>query len=111
MGAILAFLGSAAVRIFAEKVIMWVAFKAFLIFLFVMIFPIVMNNLLYDVMEIIKNFASQQSGTNTFNGGMSFTGFMAWLIESFRIAECISVIVGALILRVALRMVPFVRLG
>jgi hypothetical protein len=110
MPAILAFLGSAFAKIFTDKVISWIAWKALLIFLFTIIVPIVLNNFLYDIIKIIMDFAGVQSAGATFDGAMSFSGLMAWFIECFKLAECLSVLVSALVLRVILSMVPFVRL-
>lgn len=111
MPALIGLIGGVVARIFADKVIGWIALKALLVLLLTIVFPIVMNNFLYDIIEIIMNFASGQAGSaGEITGAMSFTGFAAWLIESFRLAECLSVLVGSLLLRVALSMIPFVRM-
>lgn len=110
MAAVLAFLGSALAKIFTDKVLAYVAMKVILVGLFTLVVPIVLNNVLYDLMEIIMNFANTQSGSaSSFSGTMSFSGFAAYLIETFRISECLSVLVSALILRTSLKMIPFVR--
>jgi hypothetical protein len=111
MPAVLAFLGSAFAKIFTDKVLSWIAIKALLVLLLTVVFPIVLNNFLYDIIEIIMNFAAGQAGSaGTMSGAMSFTGFAAWLVESFRLAEALSVLVGSLLLRLALSMIPFVRM-
>lgn len=112
IGVLMAWLGSQTARVFAEKLLVWIAFKAFMIFLFVIIAPLVLNNFLYDIIDIVKNFAATQAvGSTSLNGGMNYTGLMAWLIEKFRLAECVSVLINAVVLRQALRMVPFIRMG
>lgn len=112
MGALLSFLGSAVGRVFTDKVLGWIALKALLVFLFTVVVPIVLNNFLFDIMEIVMNSASSQIGeVSEFNGAMNFTGFTAWLITVFRLSECLSVLVSALVLRVSLSMIPFVRLS
>lgn len=111
MGAILSFLGSTVGLMFTDAVIKWIAFKALMIFLFVVLVPILLNNFLYDIIKIVMDFASIQSGgASSLNGAMSFNGLMGWLLACFRIPECLSVLVSALVLRVILSMVPFVRL-
>ena len=111
MAAILSLIASFAGKIFADKVIGWIAMKAVLVFLFVTIVPLVLNNFLYEIIEILMSFAnSQASGASALNGGMSFTGFLAWLLETFRIPEALSLLVSALVLRLILSMIPFVRL-
>lgn len=111
MQVILTFLGSMIARVFADKILAWVAFKAVLVFLFITVVPLLLNNFLYDVIEIIMDFASgQASGATEINGGMTFSGFTAWLIECFRLPEAVSLMVSAFSLRLALSMIPFVRL-
>lgn len=111
LGAILSFLGSGLAKIFTDKVLGYLALKAILVFLFITVVPLILNNFLYDIIEIIMNFASgQAAGASSLSGGMSFSGFMAWLIECFRLPECLSVMISALTLRIVLTMIPFVRL-
>lgn len=111
MPAIIAWLGTVVTQIFTDKVLSWIAFKALMIFLFVVIVPIVLNNFIYSLIEIVMNFAnSQLQGANLASADMSFTGIAAWLIQIFKVPECISVVTGALALRSVLAMIPFVRL-
>lgn len=111
MQAILTLLGSMFAKIFADKVLGWVALKLLLIFLFTIIVPIVLNNFLYDIMEIFMNFANNQIGNQGIvNGAMTFSGFSAWLITVFRLPECLAVIISAMQLRVILTTIPLVRM-
>jgi len=111
MQVLLTFLGSFVSKFFVDKVIGWIAVKTLLCFLFITIVPLILNNFLYDLLEILFNFASGQSaGASNIDGNMSFTGFCAWLLECFRISEAISLLVSALSLRAILSMIPFVRM-
>jgi hypothetical protein len=111
MQAILTFLGTFLAKLFTDKVIGWIALKVVIVFLFVTIVPIILNNFLYDIIEIVMNFATgQTSGASSMTGSMSFTGFCAWLIQCFKISESLAVFVSALILRATLNMIPLVRL-
>lgn len=112
MGALLSFLGSAVGRVFTDKVLGWIALKTILVFLFTVIVPVILNNFIYDIMQIVMNSASGQIGEiSELNGAMNFTGFTAWLIDCFKLAESLSVLISALVLRVSLSMIPFVRLA
>lgn len=111
MQAILTFMATCLARIAIDKILMWVAFKVVLVALFTIVTPIILNNFLYDTMQIIFDLASAQSAAATASGNMTFTGFAAWLIHKFRIAECFAVIMSALMLRITLNSIPFVRLG
>jgi len=108
---LLSFLGTGLSRIFADKVIGFIALKVLLTALFILVVPLVLNNFLYDIMEIVMNFASQQqSGASSLNGSMSFSGLLAWFLDCFQIPAAFSVLVSAMILRVTLRMIPFIRI-
>lgn len=111
MTALIVLLGEMVAKIFTDKVIGWVALKIILIGLFTLVLPLILNNFLYDIIEIFLNFAGNTSSSaSTLNGSMSFSGFGAWLIECFKISECISVVVSALLLRQALSMIPMIRI-
>ena len=111
MPAILALLGSIVGKVFADKVISCIALKAMLVFLFVVIVPIILNNFLYDIIKIFMDLAaSQSSSAGELNGNMNFTGFAAWILERFRVAEAFALFVSAICLRLVLNMIPFVRL-
>lgn len=111
MGAILSYLGSSMAAIFADKILGWIALKAVLVFLFIIVVPLLLNNFMYDIIKIMMDFSSSQaSGAASLNGAMTFSGFAAWLMECFRIPEAIAIMVSALALRSILLMVPFVRL-
>ena len=108
---VLTLIGSVFARFLADKVVGWIALKVILVFLFITVVPLLLNNFLYDIIEIMMNFASgQAAGASTLDGAMSFSGFLAWLIECFRLPEAISLMVSALVLRLILSMIPFVRL-
>jgi len=111
MGVILSFLGTAVARIFADKILSWIAIKAVLVFLSITVLPIILNNFMHSMIEIMMNFAAtQSSGASSINGAMSFTGVAGWLLTCFKLPEVIAVYVSALSLRLALSMIPFVRL-
>lgn len=112
MPALLAFLGTAIAKIFGDKVLGYIALKTILVFLFIFVVPVVLNNFLYDIIEIVLNFANGTAeDAADFSGAMTFTGFLAWLIDCFKLAECLAVLVSALVLRTALSMIPFVGVG
>lgn len=111
MGAILAFLGTTLAKTLGDSLIKWIAFKALMVLLFITVVPLILNNFLYDIMQIFINLANGQSaGASAINGDMSFSGFAAWLLTCFRVPEAFSLMVSALSLRLVLNMIPFVRL-
>ncbi|KAB0666808.1 hypothetical protein F6V25_05175 [Oryzomonas japonica] len=112
MQVLLTFLGSVLGKIFTDGVIKWIAVKTLSVFLFTTVVPIILNNFLYDIIEIVLNFATSQIGSSgSLNGAMSFDGLLGWFVTVFRVPECLSVLISALVLRVILSMIPFVRLA
>ena len=108
---ILAWFASGLSKLFADKVIGFLALKVVLVFLFIVVIPILLNNFLYDLIEIMMNFSNSQiNSSGTMNGTMSFSGLAAWLIDCFQLSQALSVMVSALVLRSVLSMIPFVRL-
>jgi len=111
MGAILGFLGTMMAKYLGDGLLKWIAFKAVMVILFITVVPLILNNFLYDIMEIFKNLVSgQAAGASALNGDMTFSGFMAWILTCFRVPEAFSLLVSALCLRLILNMIPFVRL-
>lgn len=112
MGAIVSAISWAIAKVFGDNVLRFVAFKAIAVALTVVILPIILNNLVYDIMEIIFGVVSENFGSmgGIGNQVVSITGVGAWLMEKFRIPECFSLIVSALSVRASLNMIPFIRL-
>lgn len=102
-------LGAVALgRWFLEKALMFLALKALLTALFIIVLPIVLNNLIHEFMQIsIDHLNANANGINAYSGMLSATGFLAWLFECFKIPECIAVLVSALQLHLVLKMIPF----
>lgn len=126
MSAIFGFLATIFTRIFADKVVGWIAFKAVLVFLLITVLPILLNNFIYDLIEIVMDASSSgagdisalhgcsvtvdSSGVPTYDCSKSFSGVVAYFMQVFAIPECFSVIFSSLSIRTALKMIPFVRL-
>lgn len=96
-------------KIFSDNVLRWVATKALLLAFFTIVLPIVLNNFLYDIMDLVFTYVQNNYGTSDLNGAISFTGLAAWLITVTRLNECVSVVTGGYLLRLSLRHIPFLR--
>jgi len=98
----------AVIKLLADRLLLFFALKALLTTLFIIAVPIVLNNLAHDFMNTAMTYLdSKANGIDAFSGAYQAVGFMAWLMECFRIPECISVLVGALQLHLVLKMIPF----
>lgn len=97
-------------KIVADNVLRFIAMKLLVGTIFLVIVPILLNNVLYDFLEIVLQVASENSpAAGSVDGHMVFSGFAAWLVTGFKIPECVSVIGGALLMRLTLSMIPFLR--
>jgi len=91
------FLGSTALR--------WIAFKAAMIFLFVTVLPIVLNNLIYKLLNIFMTMASDQA--STYGSGTSlvyeFTGVGAYIASRIGLPEAFAITISAVAISATLR--------
>lgn len=98
-------------KIFSDNVLKFVAEKVLLTSLFVLVLPIVLNNFMYDIIDMIFTYMSSNTGTTnlSLNGSQTFTGMAGYLIAMMKIPECLSVLMSALIFKLILRHIPFLR--
>lgn len=101
-------LSSALIKSLLDKVLFFLALKALLTALFIIVMPIVINNLIHNMMSdamtlMNSTFISQGAAS----GMIQVTGFCAWLSECLRIPECISMLVSALQAHMILKLIPF----
>lgn len=110
MPALIGAIGTLIAKILGDNVLRWVAMKGILLFLFVVILPLVFNNFMADMLQMLFGMVDENSGSlGSINPTFSMTGLAAWFSEQCKFTECISVIVSALIAKVTLRQIPFVR--
>lgn len=110
--AIMGFFASAIGKSLVDKLVMFIALKTLLTALFVVVAPIILNNVLHSIMETVIAFAdTQSSGAGSVNGNMAFVGFGAYLMEAFQVSAMLSILVSAIQLRLALSMIPFINFG
>lgn len=96
-------------QLFGDGLLRWVAEKVLLTTLFTVVLPVVLNNFLYDFVQAIFTWINGQVSPGAFTNP-AFTGYAAWFIEQLKLPDCLSVIMGGIILRLILRHVPFMRL-
>lgn len=92
-----------------DNLIRFVAGKAILSTLFIVVIPLLLNNFMYDLIEVSMGFLNQNANASGVSGAMSFSGLAAYFIYLLKVPECMSVLVSAIVLRVSLNHVPFLR--
>lgn len=93
----------------SSSVARFIAFKVLLTGLVMVTLPIILNNFLYKIIDIVANLAGSHTGGVTSWVG-AFTGLTAFLLSSVRAPEVLSIILAAVAVRYTLNLIPFVRL-
>ncbi len=93
-------------KIVSDRLIMFFAIKALLIGICTILVPIVVHNIISGYLQDAIN-AMAGLGSGTLSSDMSFTGWVAYLLDCFNIPECLSIIVGAIQMHITFKMIPF----
>lgn len=82
------------------------ATKIILSILIITVLPIVLWNLIYDLMSVV--FSIVQSFLPNYNLSLSPLGVACWFFHVLKLPEALSVVFSASITRMVLSMIPFV---
>lgn len=98
-------------RLFTMTVNNFLATKIILGTLFLIILPIVVNNILFDfistILTQVNTYASANS-PSSLQTAISFTGLSAYLLRVCGVLDALSVVLSAITIRFALSWIPFV---
>ncbi|RUM32534.1 MAG: hypothetical protein DSY42_00690 [Aquifex sp.] len=95
--------------IFNNDVARFIALKTLLVTLFIVALPIVLNNFLYELIDLLYTFMSSHINESGSSFVVRFTGLTAWLLSVLKIPDAFSVIMSAVMVRVTLDHIPFLR--
>lgn len=102
-GAFASLIGYSFVRFTATKLVLWA--------LMVTVLPVILTNFIYSLIEgSLELMQEAQSGHGLSSVSMQLTGLAAWVATRVYIPEGLSLVLSAVTFRIALRMIPFVRL-
>ncbi len=105
-GKLVAWLGSAVLTV-------WTAYKSFFIVGFIAVLCVALYSIfLYGVQDILTTMLSKfgdvtQPGTTPQMGG--FTGLAGWLLNCFKIPQCLAFIIDILVLKWTVRKIPIIK--
>jgi hypothetical protein len=102
------FLGLLWARGQALATVHFLATKTVLITLFLTALPILFNNFLYGIMEMVIQLTSGVTLPSI--GSPSFTGLGGYLMEKFRIIDCVSMMLTAYGYRLTIKLLTLGRL-
>lgn len=95
--------GFSIVRFAAMKIFVWV--------IVITLVPVLFSRLIYMLIEGVMSAVGNVDGTYGITSiVVSFTGIAAWLATHLKLVEGFSLIMSAVTFRMAIRMIPFVRL-
>lgn len=97
-------------RLFAVMVNNVLATKVILGTLFIVILPIVLNNVIYDLMDVVFSAVTTYASENMpdMPNVVQFTGLAGYMSESLGILDALSVVLSAMSIRFAMSWIPFV---
>ena len=109
IAAALATIGTWFASVFTVSVARYLAWKAFTLFLVVVVLPIVINNIIYKIIQTSVELVSNNIGDTSFLSSMTihFTGLAAYVVGSLHLPEALSIVMSAVALRFTLSFFSF----
>ncbi|MBX0311483.1 MAG: hypothetical protein JHC31_06855 [Sulfurihydrogenibium sp.] len=104
MGALISSAIANLVNFFAKH---FLATKVVLATLFITVLPIVLWNLIYDLMSLMFSIV-QSVLPQGMNLSLQPLSFACWFLHTFKIVEALSVVISASITRFVISLIPFV---
>ncbi len=111
MGALLAWLLSAFGSAVGYSVVRFAAWKIFLWTMVITVLPVLISRAIYMLIETLQGTLTSIDGTTGVSEYIfNFTGIAAWFAIHLKLVEGFALIMSAVAFRMAIRMIPFVRL-
>lgn len=109
LGAIGAAIVGFLARFITESAIKWLAVRAFIYSLFVLVLPVILYNLFGRIVYEIGSYALSQISQGSDSIIIQLSGLSAWMAVHLKLPESLSVVLSAVSLRMALNMIPFIN--
>lgn len=103
-----AWLGSSITALLASSVARFTAMKIIISVLVLTALPIILNNVIYKIIEILLQIINQNTGSMT-SAVAQFSGLSGWMLSNLSIPEGISIFLSAVAIKYTLGLIPFVR--
>jgi len=95
------------VGLLGRILVAYTAVKLFFIGLVVLVLPVVLNNLLYALLEKSMTLINQYTPTGQENLVFELTGIAAYLSAQLGLVDCFNIMMGFVTAKLALSMIPF----
>lgn len=97
-------------RLFSAETLKYFALKTLFITLMVIVFPTVLNNLVYGFIENSLNYYASFELPNSPSIVFQISGVGAYLASKFRLVEAFNLFITLVLLKYSFRLIPFLRL-
>lgn len=105
---VLAWFGSFFAKFLTDSLLKYVAYKLLAVTLVTVTLPIVLKNLLVWLFSLLTAQISQLDLGTLSSVVVEISGLAAWFAVHLRVADCMSILITALVIRLTLNFIPFV---
>lgn len=110
MAPVIAAIAGYGAKMLADRVLMWIAIKALLLTLFILVLPVVLKNFFIWILEFINEIImSKISDTDLQASMIQLTGLAGYMGNLMKLPQCFNVILSAVAVRITLNFIPFIR--
>jgi hypothetical protein len=109
MGALLTFIASAFASLVGQTVVRFAAWKLVIWTIVVVVLPIVLNNFIHSLLSDAISLVNSYSGSSS-SMVVQLSGLAGWFATYLRIPEGFSILISAIVFRITIKLIPFIRL-
>jgi len=97
----------------ALEVAKFLAWKTLIVFLVFTGSQVLLSITLYNIFDVVFSYVTEQVNNSNNVEGVSFTvtlsGIAAYFADVLRLDDCLKILIGAVITRMSLKFIPFMR--
>lgn len=101
-------LGAFFGRFLSDALLKFAALKVLLISIFSISFPVIIKNLISSLFDAFTTVAGSVTSGGAESAIINISGLTGYLASQFMIADCLSIILTAIVIRISLNFIPFV---
>ena len=110
--AVLAWFGAAFGTQVAISTAQWIAWRAFILFVVMTLFPIMLTNWIYGLVGVVMEIVSRHAGGGGVSGiNVVLTGLAGCVGAKLKLPESAALVMSAIMFRIGLQMIPGVGLA
>lgn len=107
--AILSWFSSLAGRFLSDTALKFIAYKTLMVTLLTVTLPVIVKNLMTWLFQTLVDAASSNISTDGLSSTViHFSGIAGYLASHLMLADCLSIIITAIVIRFTLNFIPFV---